>query len=175
MGYYITLTDADFSIPETPEVLAALHEMETKFDSVKRGGRFGGDGPPERWFSWMPDVRTLGSVREVFEALGFTVEETIDDGIALMEYDNKTGQEGLFLAVVAPFVKDGSYTEWRGEDGALYRYEVRNGRLVECHAEVVWTDYRPYREYVVRASLEDGKAQTISAHVDPYDESTIPV
>jgi hypothetical protein len=173
MGYYVTLTEADFGIPETPEVLAALHEMETKFDAIKRGGSFGPDGKQDKWFSWMPKITTFDTVQAVFEALGFEVSE--DEGkFWLQGYDNKTGQEDLFLAVVAPFVENGSYTNWRGEDGALYRFEVVNGRLVTQSAEVVWTSPEPYRfDHYDHFRTEDGTFVTYAVGVDPYSEESV--
>ena len=177
MGYYTTLTDADFTIPETPEVLAAIKEMDTKFDALKRGGSYGPEGMTEKWFSWMPQLSGFDSVRAVFEALGFDCYDGSEpDSFYLAGYDNKTGQEDLFLAVVAPFVKDGSFTEWRGEDGALYRYEVRNGRLTTREARVMWADPQPYAyaHWGSTGSFQDGTHRVFSIVVDPYtDDETI--
>jgi hypothetical protein len=177
MGYYVTLTDSNFVIPETPEVLAAIKEMDTKFDAIKRGGSYGPEGKTEKWFSWMPQLSGFESVRAVFEALGFDCYDgTEPDSFYLQSYDSKTGQEDLFLAVVAPFVRDGSYTEWRGEDGALYRYEVRNGRLVQSEARIEWTDPQPYAyaHFDSVGSFGDGSYRMISIVVDPYtDDETI--
>lgn len=143
MGYFVTLIDADFGVPETPEVLAAIHRMDTEWHELKRGGSYGPDGMTEAWFSWMPDVTSLTTVQSVFETLGFKV--SVKDGkVWLYGYDNKTGQEELFLAAVAPFVKDDSFTSWRGEDGELYGYTVRDGRLVSRQALIVWEDEGPF-------------------------------
>jgi len=178
MGYYVTLIAADFTIPETPEVLAAIHGMDVRFDALKRGGVIGGDKPQEKWFSWMPKLGTLTSVQEVFETLGFDTEIDPETGnVGLVGYDNKTGQEDLFLAVVAPFVKDGSYTVWRGEDGMLCRYEVTEGRLTVRNSFVQWTEPEPFAiaHYGSVGSFRDGTYLGFSILVDPYndDETTI--
>lgn len=165
MGYYVTLTDANFGIPETPEVLAALHEMETKFHEIKQGGSSNGD----KWFSWMPDVRTLTSVEEVFERLGFSTRR--HQGLIWLDaYDSKTGQEDLFLAVVAPFVEDDSYTVWRGEGGEMWKNVVRGGRMYVERSEIVWADPEPYMESVYGSvgSFADKTYKMYVVQVDPY-------
>ena len=41
---------------------------------------------------------------------------------------------------IAPFVRDGSFLEMMGEDGALWRWVFRNGRCQEVNAIVSWPD-----------------------------------
>lgn len=172
MGYFVTLINADFLIPDTPEVLSAIHEMDTKFDAIKRGGSYGPEGKTEKWFSWMPkNLSDFTTVRDVFRALGFDVSDADEGGFYLQGYDNKTGQEDLFLAVVAPFVGDGSYTDWRGEDGEMYRFVVVNGRLHTQSAIVTWST--PERIDIVHhdsvGSHKDGTYRNFTLVVDPYE------
>lgn len=137
MGYYVTLIEADFNIPETEEVLKALQDLNTnpKYQSLKKGGSYSsGKGKTSSWFSWMPENYhedpELQSVYDIFTALGFTCERTGymgDEEVTLTEYHNKRGQEDLFLTVVAPFVKDESYLMFRGENGEMTKYVVANG------------------------------------------------
>lgn len=170
MGYYVTLTESDWVIPESPEVLAAIHRMDTEWHEIKRGGSWGPNGVTEKWFSWMPaDLSTLKSVREVFTDLGFEMNTVDDSKVSLWGYDNKTGQEELFLAAVAPFVKDGSYTEWRGEDGSIWRYAAVDGRLVYQEAELVWHEGVTHKP--THYDFSDGKS--IAVAIDLY--SGVPV
>lgn len=170
MGYFVTLTSADWVIPETPEVLAAIHRMDAEWDELKRGGRWSGDGVQEKWFSWMPaDLSTLTSVRDVFTTLGFETSTVDESAVGLWGYDNKTGQEELFLAAVVPFVKDGSYTEWRGEDGEIWRYKADDGKLMYEQASLVW-DYSEVH-HPSHYDFTDGK--TIAVAIDLY--SGVPV
>ena len=173
MGYYIHIEKCDFKIPETPEVLAAIHEMDTKFDDVKRGGSFEKAGRVRKWFSWMPENLTeLKTVGEVFERLGFEVErEELSDGSVLVEiigYDAKAGQEDLFLAVVAPFVSDGSYIEWMGEDSVQTRHIVLNGRLYTQESKTIWQDPSPYRHFFFKTE-HFGEEGTRMCLLDPYE------
>jgi hypothetical protein len=145
MGYYVTLIESDWRIPERADVLDAVRRIDTDWHELKRGGSYGPNGTEESWFSWMNgDWTDCETVAEVFHMLGFETH-TQDGAVNVYGYDNKTGQEDLFLAAVAPFMPDGSYTEWRGEDGSSWRYVVRDGKLMCQEPVVVWPEAKPYR------------------------------
>lgn len=162
MGYYIDLVDAEWEITESPESLATIREMPTKYHAIKRGGSSNG----EKWFSWMndTDIETAETVESVFNQLGFETE-TVDGGFKLVAYNSKTGQEDLFLAVMAPFTKDGSYIEWRGEDGALWKFEIHNGRMFRSESEIIWTNSQPYSYW--HYDLEPATMQGRQINIDP--------
>ena len=67
----------------------------------------------------------------ILKELGF--EYDLDDGgnLGLVHYNNKTGAEGHFFEAIAPFVQDGSFIEWRGEDGCEWRWLFTNGTCSE--------------------------------------------
>jgi hypothetical protein len=164
MGYYIDLTNAEWEIPETAEVLNALKEMVTKYHAIKRGGSSNG----ESWFSWMDDATILNaeSAQGIFTELGFETSST-DLGFTLESYNNKTGQEDVFLAVVAPYCADGSYVEIRGEDGAEWQYSVRDGKLHYAEVRKSFDEPVPYlyAHYDVQFD-EDGKMTTQTTMID---------
>jgi hypothetical protein len=176
MGYYVQIESCDFSVPETKEVLAAIHEMDTKYDHVKRGGSYLEGSFDKKWFSWMPeDLSTLQSVEEVLKTLGFDCETRIMlDGtkaVDIFGYNDKTGQEDLFLAVIAPFVSDESYIEWRGEEGECWRYLVHEGRLTVQHATLSWQEpVRYVHSYFDFQHL--GEGGTKIRLVDPYETAS---
>ena len=142
MGYYVRIEEADWEIKETPEALATIREMPKKFHHLKRGGSSSG----EKWFSWMNDteIETTETVENVFKQLGFETEST-DGGFRLIGYDSKTGQEDLFLAVMAPYTVSGSSIEWVGEDNAMWRNHVSEGKMFVDEATISWTRSQPYR------------------------------
>lgn len=63
----------------------------------------------------------LHTAKEIFEALGFEVSDTDEGGISLDFYDNKTGQEELFINEVSDLAVSGWQMIWRGEDGDVWR------------------------------------------------------
>ena len=156
MGYYIDLTAAEWEIPETAEVLEALKEMPTKYHAIKRGGSSNG----ESWFSWMNDESILNAetAERIFKDLGFDTVPSVDGGFTLEGYSSKTGQEDLFLAVVAPFCKDGSYVEFRGEDGAEWQYSVRGGTMHYAEVSKKFDDPHPWR--YAHYQFDEGKTQS---------------
>lgn len=138
MGYHVDLVEADFTVP-----FEHINTIEDKFrtlntcDSLKRGGSYNADGTKNPWFSFMNMWEDSFTAKETFECLGFDVEESDDGSLSLTYFSNKSGQEELFLMCVAPFVKDGSYLNWVGEDGEEFSHTVKDGVLfidgVECY------------------------------------------
>ena len=142
MGYYTQITDADFLIPKANEAkaLAALKALNgPEHNKQKLGGSFSGGGQTSWHYSWMDADydQKVKSCADVFAMLGFELEESAE-GLRLTGYDNKTGQEDLFLATVAPYVAEGSYLDWRGEDGTLYRFQFNDGKMHELEARISW-------------------------------------
>ena len=116
---------------ELYEELMALNYLP---DTEKRGGAYSNGKRTAAWFSWMPaDLRELPTVSAVFQRLGFDTNTDAEGNLHLLAYDNKQGQEELFMQTAAPFVKDGSVFQWWGEDGAVWFWEFRNGNLVIGH------------------------------------------
>lgn len=136
MGYYITMDKSTISVPKEKqdEAYKALCDLNLRND-LKTGGSWPRpddiEGPnPYVWFSWMEwdYPEKYSNLREVLTAVGFEVQET-DDELRVVYYDDKTGCEYVFLAALAPFMTDGCYSEWRGEDGEEWRHEYRDGRV----------------------------------------------
>ncbi len=149
MGYYVTLTGADFRIPEEKwtDAFNAVAELN-EHDELKTGGRWSGGKPQEVWFAWMSADYPADAVQAwkdgdvssplafVFNQLGFEVA-VLEGYLHLENYDSKAGAEDLFLEAVAPFVTPGSWIEWSGEDGEAWRQDfdgksmkVKQGRMV---------------------------------------------
>ena len=131
MGYYVSGNGAlrikSENLGKAYEALMALQDAPPK---SKRGGSSGGDKAPRYWYSWMPeDLRTLADTTAVFAELGFEtrIEEPTGD-LIISCYDNKTGQEDVFIAAAAPFIEDGDY-EWTGEDGTFWLWKFEDGRM----------------------------------------------
>lgn len=62
------------------------------------------------------------NAEEILIALGFDVEILNDGSIAIRGYDNKTGQEELFLDSIYDLARGAIY--WRGEDGRSWTTEA---------------------------------------------------
>lgn len=81
-------------------------------------------------------------IEEAMDYIGFAID--IDDktgDIINIEYINeKIGNLAEALKYIAPFVEDGCYIEFGGEDGALWRYMFSNGACKEIAPEIKWSN-----------------------------------
>jgi len=128
MGYYVHITYSNAVIPSEnlPAALDALRGLDAR-DDLKSGGSSAGD----KWFSWMNDydLANAPSVASVLEQLGFVVDSDGRGDLSIIGYDNKTGDEGIFIQTLAPYIESGSYIEWEGEDNEAYRWELCDGGM----------------------------------------------
>jgi hypothetical protein len=128
MGYYVKIKESTFRIPAAnlDAALVELKALNHKPDVEKHGGHFNKDGAKDvRWFSWMPEDydKHVKTAEEVFVLLGFECEQDPATGdLLITDYDNKTGQEELFLDAVKNLVNPDSFITWMGEEGEMWRW-----------------------------------------------------
>ena len=62
------------------------------------------------------------------------------DGNLLLVYflGEKLGDETHLFSAIAPFVEDGGYIEMQGEDGCLWRWLFKDGKLTEQTGRVTF-------------------------------------
>lgn len=127
MGYCISLYTTDF-------VLAAAHKDDA-LAAVK--------AMPSGHCAWM-NMEERRRCKTLEEALReWCYDPEMDDGGNIVGFDftgEKIGDEELMFRAIAPFVKDGSYIEMHGEDGARWRWKFINGQMKEISARIVWDD-----------------------------------
>lgn len=138
MGYNINTTDCNILVKKDDfekcyKAMCALND----FDGLKTGGSYGGDGVtadkprpagmdhhPARWFSWMPAdyPNQYKTFNEIIDGLGFQPTYNDDGDLIIVSYDDKAGAEEDFFSAIAPWVAKDSFIDWRGEDGAEWRW-----------------------------------------------------
>lgn len=155
MGYYVTITSSTFTIPREnlAEAYRRLVDLNQR-DELKQGGRSGGkdtnrndprpegmDHHPARWFAWMDAnyPEKLKTPEGIFEAIGFEIDTNEAGDLLLVAYDNKTGQEDLFLATACDLAR-GEIT-WEGEDRLVWKDEY-GGETVRHFdaADIIWIE-----------------------------------
>lgn len=140
MGYYVTLTDSDAFLPKKhyDKAYKRLCDLN-KQDHLKHGGSFSGGKKQQVWFSWMsPNYdKECKDVREILEQVGFDINET-DKGLYLVGYDNKTGQEDLFLKAICNLMQ--GRMEWRGEDGRVWAWELGEEKIKTYSGYIRWME-----------------------------------
>ena len=154
MGYFVTTTDVNFSIPKQNlgKAYAALCALNDN-DEAKSGGSYGAAAldkrsprpagmnyHPARWYAWMPAnyPQVCPDTKAVLEALGFDVNVEVSGDVRILCYDSKIGDEHLFVEALAPFVAEGSYICWRGEDDVEWRDLVKDGRIITQRPTKTW-------------------------------------
>ena len=123
MGYYVNIEDSNIKLPAKNKELAYWRMCGlNNRDELKRGGSL-----TEKWFSWMDKnyPETCKDVHSILLALGFDIEER-DDDLVIHSYNDKSGQEGLFLEVISDLVvadkgDERPFIVWRGEDDMVWK------------------------------------------------------
>jgi hypothetical protein len=167
VGYYVSLHSSDWEITESPELLAVLKEMPTKYHAIKRGGSSNG----ESWFSWVNDEDFVNAktCEEIINAFGFETSEA-QGVVSIDAYSSKTGQEDVLLAVLAPFVAEGAEMEWSGEEGERWLYLVKDGKLFVSGETRKWDKPEPYKYLHYDFYTDtDGKMVTDTKVIDLYE------
>ncbi|ALY10853.1 hypothetical protein WILDE_70 [Arthrobacter phage Wilde] len=154
MGYNVNTTAVNLTIPadKLDDAVKALKELNQR-DDLKTGGASGpitdGDGKVigygriDIWFAWMDPQydQKLHTVPDIMDAVGFKESEIQPDGtFELGWYDNKTGAEEHFLRALAPFVDEGSYVAFEGEDGTHWRYFFEDGEMRNQTGSITYSD-----------------------------------
>ena len=142
MGYYVNITNSDFRIRS--ENKAAAYEAVCRinapeYDHLKRGGSWGGDGKSESWYSWMPAdyPEQTETLEDVLQLLGFEFRIEDNGDITDLAYDSKIGNEEIFLLAMSPYVENGSFIRWRGEDGLPWAHKFHDGTMTIHNIEEV--------------------------------------
>jgi hypothetical protein len=156
MGYYTRITETNMFISKDDfeycyEAMCKLNDR----DDLKNGGSWGGgdgisaDKPrpkgmtyhPAKWFSWLDAnyPEKCKTMQDILFELGFEDIKLDEDGNLIdLWYDNKTGDEALFLQIISPYVKAGSYVNWIGEDGTRYQFFFNGKEMIMKAGVISW-------------------------------------
>lgn len=130
MGYYIETREIDFKIKESNEekALQALKDMAIKNNEI----------------SWVDNQYIIDSktFKQAFSECRYqsSLEEVDGEMYITIDYfsGEKYGSEELIFNTLAPYVEDGSYITYQGEEGELWRYVFNNGLMQEKNAKTIW-------------------------------------
>lgn len=134
MGYYFQITDQSFYIE--PKYMGPAHQALLQF-AVEREAR-----------SVYPRTGIAETRGKSFDALisdfGYSVDTLANGGVSciFLEHDEFCYDDEALFEVIAPFVKEGSYIQFAGEDGSIWRYSFKNGKYVEQYPNISWEDQK---------------------------------
>ncbi len=129
MGYYVSSRYSEFHITNYDAALAAIRKLVIR---AKRNGK---------GFTWV-DSDSVMKARTIEEALklwGWNfAPERIYDPIEFI--GEKMGDDRVLFDTIAPFVRDGSYLELEGSDGAIFRWNFKGGEVIATEPNVIWPE-----------------------------------
>lgn len=135
MSYNVRMKKESFGIP-ADKIEAALNAV------LNSAGSY--DSPAKavkgiKHFEFLPPLQKL--VELTSEVYGFDLVPDAEKRIVKIrnEWEGMRNCEVLFEAL-APYVNEGSFIECQGEDGAMWRYVFRDGKVKEIQPKIVWEE-----------------------------------
>lgn len=106
------------------------------------------------------DVSCLGDIASYF---GCAVSYDPRECFVNISYESEKYDDGAlgFINAIAPYVEEGSYIEFIGEQGDNWRWEVRDGQAYEVEPVKLWE-----QGIIQVSSLEDAKVKVKKVYMD---------
>lgn len=136
MGYLIDQTDSSFRIrrgleAECLKAIKALAGKETIHDAS--GGHFAWVNPS--------DFTSAKNLDEAFDAWRYQLSRHSEGYIDGIEFcGEKYGDDEILFKAIAPYVDSGSFIEFKGEDGAQWRWVFKDNKVKKVRAKVSWDE-----------------------------------
>lgn len=143
MGYCISQRNSKFHIAakDVPLALKAIHNLA---DSERKFGSGGTNASGEwvRHWSWVDQsYKTSPDFISAMRCWLWEVDEDSIGDISDIRFGGeKIGDEIHLFNAIAPYVESGSFIEMEGEDGVIWRWFFKDGRMEEQEGTVVFPD-----------------------------------
>jgi len=130
-------TDSNFfiAINDQPDALTAIKSLAGK-ETIK-------DLRGDSHFSWV-DTADFLAAKDLSRAMYvWRWELELDDHqnvVGICFFGEKLGDDKILFDAIAPFVKDDSFIEMRGEEDEGWRWVFKHGKCIEIHPQVVWPE-----------------------------------
>ena len=133
MGYNIRIIKSTARIPAVnlQRAYEKMCALNVTHHHQKCGGTWDGRKRTASWFSWMDEnyPETCRDAKAVLEQLGFDCSFDTNGDLLLEHYDNKEGQEKLFMEAIS--TETLGEISWLGEDGETWQTTFRGNSVVE--------------------------------------------
>lgn len=143
MGYYVTMDISKLVIRSEvqKEALKAINDL-FELDTIKKHGSGGSysDGKQTAWnYSWVifPEGG-FKSLKEALEKWRYETNELPSGDLEIAMFTGeKLGDDHVLWKALAKYLTDGAIY-CRGEDGALWCWEIKNGTFKELDGTVTY-------------------------------------
>jgi hypothetical protein len=133
MGYCMDQSETVFNIAKEniSSAVKSIQDLHGK-ETIQ-----GGSG---RHFSWVDeDFYKQGDLTKILNAWRWNPNFDMEGNVVNIEFTGeKLGDDQILFDAIAPFVKEGSYIEMRGEDGAIWRWVFDGKTCEEKQAKISW-------------------------------------
>jgi hypothetical protein len=152
VGYFVDVADVSIRIaPENCEKAVSLFvALMEKASDVGSGGSWREGKVVERFYSWVTTSHVLESLKnpeqslpaniaDAFSHWGYAFSADVKDGVVFQYRErDKWGDDESLWEALAPCFDSGSFIEFRGEEGALWKYEFNGNSLRELTGHIEW-------------------------------------
>lgn len=147
MGYFVDCFDWELSIKSKQAAIDCARKMMDQVDANGGGAVYQGGKLVSRSYSWVSTENTnrlldAGNIEGVFREFGYAMTVDRETGIMSLDYKEreKWGDDETFWNALAGAIDDGSYLNFRGEEGELWQYSFKDGVLYEKRGVVTWEE-----------------------------------
>jgi hypothetical protein len=91
-------------------------------------------------YSWVSDnFKNCNTIAELFKSWRYTIDYNDDCDIDSISFTGeKSGNCLVLFQAIAKFVKKGSFIEFQGEDGELFRFSFNGKSCKEIYPTISW-------------------------------------
>lgn len=128
MGYYINQSHTEFFM-----------EAEAKPYAAKAIKSLIGNETCGDHFSWVNDFEHMNTLEEILTEWRWDTKIDEYGNITNLYFSGeKLGDDELLFQTIGPFVKEDSFIEMHGEEGAIWRWVFENGNCIEKSPTITW-------------------------------------
>lgn len=142
MGYYVEHVDGDFFIEEKNivDVVVAIHRLASADSSYMSGQGYDNNGNLTPCYSWVNSTyMNTTNIKDIFNYWRWNIHFDESGNIDGISFDaEKLGDDEILMEAIAPFVKQHSFIEMRGEDGAMWRWLFKNKQMKTIYPKIIW-------------------------------------
>jgi len=127
------MSSKNFKILEKdiPEAFSAVMKVKPYYQSPEAASK------KIKHFQHLPPLEKLVEIADYAWGIRFDVKDGEIVGTSF-EWEKYTSAEKDLFEALAPYVVDGSYLEWNGEDGTKWRFVFTNGKMEEKWPRIEW-------------------------------------
>lgn len=132
MGYFMEMIDSKFAIKKE-NFEEALRSLKGIFVPENMTCKDYISEKEYHHFSWVDTNTVLSSLtfEEALKGIRYTPVYDVDGDICDIEFTGeKYGDEKIFFTSLAPYVEPDSYVCFEGEDGEVWKWIFRNGKVM---------------------------------------------